>query len=305
MYNLPPPEPPPEPSNQRQKLGFDDFIGILVAFASIGAIIWWSFSQGEQKVDLSLSPSSSPSPTDLFFSETKTPREISPTTAKLPTNPTTITPQTPVTTVPVAPIPSAPTIQGLGGVPENYWARPFIAVMVSRKIMPDFPDGTWRPEQLVTRAEFAQMLQKAFQQAKTRSPLPFKDLKASDRANPAIEAAVTMEFMKGYPGQVFRPEQPLAKVEALVALSNGLRLPVQPSPEQVLRLYRDADSIPKYAIERVAKATTTNLVINHPDRQLLTPQKMLTRAEAAALIYQALVSIGAVEKINSPYIVQP
>jgi hypothetical protein len=305
MYNLPPPEPPPEPSNQREPLGFDDFIGILVAFASIGGIIWWSFSQGDQKLDLPLSSSSSPSPTALFFPEAKTRQEVSSTTERLPTNPLPVTPQTPVTNVPVAPIPSATTTQGLGDVPENYWARPFIAVMVSRNIMPDFPDGNWRPEQLVNRAEFAQMLQKAFQQAKTRDPVPFKDLKASDRANPAIEAAVTMEFMKGYPGQVFRPEQPLTKVEALVALSNGLRLPVQPSPEQVLRLYQDADSIPKYAIERVAKATTTNLVVNHPDRQLLTPQKMLTRAESAALIYQALVSVGAAEKITSPYIVQP
>ncbi|GFE70425.1 S-layer homology domain-containing protein [Chroococcus sp. FPU101] len=314
--NLPPPNPPP---NRRDSLKFDDFIGILVAFTSIGTILWWSFSQLERGFDSSLLPSLVPSPSQTATPDilqrnserTETRTEILPTQKGQPS--TTVLPQTipsPTTSVIPVPLPPPKTTEvvkssGFSDVPSNYWASPFIAAMVERGIMQGFPDNTFRPEEPVTRVEFADMLQRAFNRSKTRSTVDFKDVPSGDNTTPAIDQAVQMEFMKGYPGQVFRPDQPISKAESLVALANGLKLTNTSTFEQVNSIYQDAEQIPRYAMDEVAAATTAGIVVNHPESRILAPQQIITRAEAAALVYQALVKAGQAEKIDSPYLVQP
>ncbi len=315
MSYSPPPNPPP---NRRESLKFDDFMGIFVAFTSIGAIFWWSFSQLDRGLDSSFLPSLFPSPLptvtpNLLDRSSEGVNQGTTILPSVPSQPST-TPlleptQSPTNSVIPVPVPlrSRATVStGFSDVPSGYWASPFIAVMVERGIiMRGFPDNTFRPEQPVSRAEFADMLQRAFDRSKTRSSLDFKDLATGDKATPAIDQAVQMEFMKGYPGQVFRPEQPISKAESLVALTNGLQLTNSSSPEQVLSFYQDSGQIPRYAVDEVAAATTAGLVVNHPEPKILAPQKIITRAESAALIYQALVKSGQRDKIASPFIVQP
>ncbi|MGF1675894.1 MAG: S-layer homology domain-containing protein, partial [Rivularia sp. (in: cyanobacteria)] len=36
----------------------------------------------------------------------------------------------------------------------NHWARPFIEALARRGILNGYPDGTFRPDNSVTRAEF-------------------------------------------------------------------------------------------------------------------------------------------------------
>jgi hypothetical protein len=314
MSYSPPPDPPP---NRREPLKFDDFMGIFVAFTSIGAIFWWSFSQLDRGFDSSLLPSLSPSPVPTVAPSpiNSAAERVDPRTTILPSNrvpSTTTLPepiQSPTRVVPV-PVPLQPRTTSavetdFSDVPSDYWARPFILVMVQRGLMKGFPDNTFRPEQSVSRAEFAGMVQRSFDRSKTEPSINFKDLSRGDEEVPAIDQAVQMEFMKGYPGQVFRPDQPISKAESLVALANGLRLVNVSSPEQVISFYQDAAQIPRYAIDEVATATTSGLVVNHPEPKILAPQQIITRAEAAALMYQALVKSGQAEQIASPYIVQP
>jgi hypothetical protein len=48
------------------------------------------------------------------------------------------------------------------------WAEPFIKVLVEKGIIAGYPDGSFRPDQPVTRAEFAALLTKAFSLAPTK-----------------------------------------------------------------------------------------------------------------------------------------
>lgn len=111
--------------------------------------------------------------------------------------------------------------------------------------------------------------------------------------------------MRGYPGNVFRPQQEISKLQALVALNSGLNLPAPAAPNQVLQVYQDAAQIPKYATNAVAAATQAGIVVNHPNRQQLNPNILITRAEATALIHQAMAKAGKVEEISTPYVVKP
>ncbi len=189
-------------------------------------------------------------------------------------------------------------------VPASYWAAPFIQELTARGIIVGFAeDGTFRPEELVTRAQFAAMVRKAFNRAPIRTPVNFVDVPANYWGFAAIQEAYTTGFMAGYPGNVFRPNENIPRAQVLVSLSSGLNFANQAPTDQVLLAYSDASQIPAYARTGVASSTERQVVVNYPDVRSLNPNRAATRAEVAAFIYQALVSQGQAAAIPSPYIV--
>ncbi|NMF57918.1 S-layer homology domain-containing protein [Pseudanabaena yagii] len=188
-------------------------------------------------------------------------------------------------------------------VPPNYWAQPFIQELASRDILKGFPDGGFRPNDPVTRAQFAAILSKATNKAPVRGEVSFVDVSSNYWAATAIQKSYTTGFLSGYPGNVFEPSQNIPRVQILVSLANGLNYSASQAPETILQAYSDSSSIPNYARNSVAAATENRLVVNYPNVLFLNPNQTATRAEVAAFIYQALVKSGQVNAIASPYIV--
>ena len=188
-------------------------------------------------------------------------------------------------------------------VPTGYWAQTFIQELASRDIIKGFPDGGFRPNDPVTRAQFAAMLSKAVTKAPIRGGVTFVDVASSYWAASAIQTSYTTGFMSGYPGNVFEPTQNIPRVQVLVSLANGLNYSASQAPETILQTYADASGIPNYARNSVAAATENRLVVNYPNVQFLNPNQTATRAEVAAFIYQSLVRSGQANAIASPYIV--
>ncbi len=203
----------------------------------------------------------------------------------------------------VAPAPSFAQTTSFSDVSSNYWAEEFIAELSEREIIAGFPDGTFRPDAPVTRAQFAAMVRKAFRKDKIRNAIRFVDVPSRYWAAAAIEEAYTVGFLAGYPGNVFRPEQNIPREQVLVSLANGLNYSSSTSASTVLSYYNDASSISNFARNPIAAATENRLVVNYPNLRSLNPLRNATRAEVAAFIFQALVSEGQVQAINSQYIV--
>jgi hypothetical protein len=208
-----------------------------------------------------------------------------------------------VTPMLIQPAPAVAQQAGFSDVPSNYWASDFIQALVNRGVIAGFPDGSFRPEQPVTRAQFAAMIRKAFNKSAVRGSTSFNDLPSSYWANSAIQQAYTMGFMAGYPGGGFKPEQNIPRAQVLVSLANGLDYSPTASGDLLSTTYEDAAAIPNYARGAILAATEKQLVVNHPNLRQLEPNAIATRAEVAAFIYQALVSTNQVSAINSPYIV--
>lgn len=199
-------------------------------------------------------------------------------------------------------VPSPTSSTNFSDVSSDYWASPFIQALATRNVISGFPDGTFRPNQPVSRAEFAALIQKAFNQNPVRqlSAGGFSDVPANYWAAAAIREAYETGFLTGYPGNIFQPNQQIPKVQALVALTSGLGLNTSDSASNInSTYYTDASTIPGYAVNNVAAATQANIVVNYPNINQLNPQTSLTRAEAAAILYQALVKQGQVQALGS------
>lgn len=189
-------------------------------------------------------------------------------------------------------------------ISEGYWASSFIMELAQRGILTGFPDGKFHPDKPVTRGEFAALLASVFKKNKVRNAVSFQDISSNYWAYNGIREAYEMGFLGPISGSQFKPYQSLTRLQILTALAKGLNYTsTSSSVEQILRVYSDAAAIPAEARSLVAAATEQGIVANYPNTNTCSPNKVATRAEVAAMLYQAMVSNGEATAISSPYIV--
>lgn len=187
-------------------------------------------------------------------------------------------------------------------VPPGYWAKIYIEALSAKGVIAGFPDGTYKPDEPVTRAQFAAIINKAFVPQSKREAINFRDVSQNFWGYQAIQTSYKGGYLAGYPNRIFKPQQEIPRVQVLVSLANGLGL--NAANQTSLSFYNDAVQIPDYAKDPVAAATTRQLVVNYPKPNQLNPNREATRAEVAAFVYQALVNAGTAQALPSPYLVR-
>lgn len=187
---------------------------------------------------------------------------------------------------------------------QGHWAQSCIQSLAQRNIINGYPNGEFRPNAPVTRAEYATMVVNAFPNAtRDRNARSFTDVRSNFWAANAIRTASQTGFLTGYPSGEFRPSQQIPRTQVLVSLNNGLGYTPTGSINATLgNTYADASAIPSYARGAIAAATQTQLVVNYPDVRYLKPNNRATRAEVASFLCQALKTPQQASLISSNYI---
>jgi len=173
---------------------------------------------------------------------------------------------------------------------DSHWAKECISQMAPRKLVSGYPDGSFRPNTTITRAEFAVLMLNAFPDAPVkRSGTTFKDVPTNFWAYSAVQEAYKRGFFSGYPGGLFQPNQQIPRVQAIGVLAGAKNFSIPANPDSTLRQYfEDAAQIPDYAKNAIASAAVNTLVVNYPNVKQLKPNQTATRGEVAALICRAL-----------------
>jgi hypothetical protein len=199
-------------------------------------------------------------------------------------------------TTPTLATPSNDRISQASDVAGN-WAEPFIKVLVEKGIIAGYPDGTFKPDQPITRAEFAALLNKAFDLQPVRAGRKFKDVPAKYWAADVIQKAYKSGFLAGYPNGTFAPKQNIIRIQSLVSLVNGSKL--EPSGNLDLNgVFSDAAQVPSYGQNALTAATQKCIAVSvEYDSSKLPggnfgPNTVATRADVAAYIHQVLVGAG-------------
>ena len=187
---------------------------------------------------------------------------------------------------------------------QGHWAQPCIEYLVQANILGGYPDRTFRPEQPLTRAEFAAIAARAFDLPAQRAPRTFPDVPANHWAAAAIAQVYRAGWLSGFTDGTFGPQQLMPRVQLVVALAAGLGLvPVHPAATTVKQVLRDAEQIPPYGVAGVAAAIEHRLLVNYPDAGQLKPLQAATRADAAAFIYQALARDNRLPAVLPPQLI--
>lgn len=160
---------------------------------------------------------------------------------------------------------------------EDNWAKKDIEMVLSLGIVEGYTDGLFKPDQMITRAEFVKMLVKAgwMEQVQIDEPA-FEDVGPEYWAYPYVQAAYAMGIVTGGEngGRSFEPERVITRAE--VAAIAGRLLSAENYPG--LSSVKDEEQNSWLAVMK-----KEGIFSGYPDGSL-EEARGLTRAEACAVV---------------------
>jgi len=164
---------------------------------------------------------------------------------------------------------------------SGHWAEANINELVSMGAISGYPDGSFRPDSKITRAEFAVMLVKAFQLEQKRGLL-FNDT-SSHWASDYVSTAANCSIVSGYDKSRFGPDDYLPREQMAVMVLKAAKLN-QTFGELI---FTDSEDISAWAKDSVAAAAKDEIIRGYLDKSF-KPKGNATRAEAVTIIVYAL-----------------
>ncbi|MFC1559731.1 PorV/PorQ family protein [Candidatus Margulisiibacteriota bacterium] len=163
----------------------------------------------------------------------------------------------------------------------SYWAAKPISYLGTVGIIGGYPDGTFRPEKALTRAELCTLLVKAKAiSTPTNFVSSFKDLPSRHWAAPYVKSAVDLGLVTGYPDGKFMPNKKLSRAEAVAILARFDKLDVS----KQLQYGPFPDMAAKHWSAKYIAAAKDSGILDYLKGQDFQPNRSVTRAEAAEMI---------------------
>ncbi len=165
----------------------------------------------------------------------------------------------------------------------GHWAQGTIIQWTSKGYISGYPDGTFKPNNSITRAEFVRLVNEAMGYTKTGYTY-FSDVSASYWGYNDIQKGVAAGYVRGDGNGIFRPDDPVSRQEAAVMIS------------QICSLGQDYASAAKYSDYRyiaswaagyVGAVSKAGIMAGYPDGDF-KGDRYLTRAEAVIALDKTL-----------------
>ena len=179
-------------------------------------------------------------------------------------------------------------------LPQDHWAYKQIQILTDFNVVVGYPDGNYRPEQPVTRAEFASMVVKAFDQefADIKKPVTFSDVNTTDWFWGVIQRAVMFDLLRGYPDGSFNPYGTVERGHVIATVVNALTTETvsrQKAVDILENSYSDYDQIPEWLLIAAGKAEILDMIVHEPgEAGKIAAQRPANRAELAVFIVKML-----------------
>ncbi|MDX8344132.1 S-layer homology domain-containing protein [Rossellomorea sp. YZS02] len=162
------------------------------------------------------------------------------------------------------------------------YAKPYIEALSAKNIISGYNDGTYRPQEKVTRAQFAKMLALALElPANPDSAKGFKDVK--DWADPYVGALVDSEITKGIRPDFFGADNPITRQEMIVMFVRAMGMEDYAHLVNLWSEFEDETKISQFAYTHVAFAEQIGFA--EGNKNFFMPTQTADRAAAAKWIY--------------------
>jgi len=167
---------------------------------------------------------------------------------------------------------------------DGHWAKQSIEQAGEYGFVTGYTDGTFKPDNNVTRAEFTAMIARAMKlESNVGSELIYAD-QISGWAKPFISAAEQAGIVKGYQDGTFRPNNQITRAEMTAMMIRALGSSLD-SKSQLT--FADADQIAVWARPFVRAAVDAGLIAGRSNNQF-APDAHATRAEATVFLIRLI-----------------
>lgn len=172
---------------------------------------------------------------------------------------------------------------------KGHWAEDEIRDLADQEILTGYPDGSFKAERAITRAEFATILARAFELEASAEEAPeFRDMKGH-WAKDAVDQLTQAGIIEGYPDGTFKPDEKInraemtAMVQRAVASVHGL---AEELPEGWKPTFSDLSS--EHWAFAAAEIAHQEGILPPYVRDGFEPEKAATRAETAYMVSRSL-----------------
>lgn len=162
---------------------------------------------------------------------------------------------------------------------ENHWAESTIRVFISKGYVGGYSDNTFKPDKLITRGEFVNILNNVFGLTKSSGKV-FKDTE-NHWTKSAVDIAVTNGVCNGKTEDRFEPDSLLTREEAAVMISNYKQY-VDNNLDK-LNEFSDGYSVSKWAESSVEANIEKGYIGGYSDNTI-KPKNNITRAESIVMM---------------------
>ena len=165
----------------------------------------------------------------------------------------------------------------------GHWAGEIIYEWMEKGLAAGYPDGTFRPDNSITRTEFMALTNRAFGFAEEET-IDYSDVSESDWFAGEVKRAKAAGYIGGYPDGTMKPDNPISRQEAAVIISKIKGLAVNPGYADG---FSDFEDIADWSMGEVGAAAQAGYMGGYPDGSF-RPLNPITRAEALAVLDRAL-----------------
>lgn len=160
----------------------------------------------------------------------------------------------------------------------------YIMEYAEKGLVDGYPDGTFRPDNPITRAEAVALLSKFELYSIGTSDKNFADVQATDWYFKAVNSAVNAGVVKGYSGNIFKPQNQITRFEAISIVSNLVRS----NEYNTIQLpYTDASTIPLWVNAAVRNLYASG-VIGEYDNNNINGNEVVTRSELIRMLAKVM-----------------
>ncbi len=173
----------------------------------------------------------------------------------------------------------------------SHWAKFAVDVLASKGVLKGISESAFKPEQTVTRADFALWLVSSLGLSATGEN-SFADVLPSDSFYEGLMTAKKLGIINGQADGLYYPHDSLSRQDMFVMTARALKAAGVWKSSTVtssdLDYFTDLNQISSYAADDITKLVAAGLIKGDAQQQL-KPAAQSTRAEAAMLIYRILI----------------
>lgn len=110
-------------------------------------------------------------------------------------------------------------------IPWDVWYTKYIAKLEHANIIKGYPDGSFRPDGSITRAEFASVCVRYYEnnvEKLEKADISFFDLDSGHWAYNDVRKAVQLGYVNGYPDGSFKPDEYITRAEVVTVVNRML-----------------------------------------------------------------------------------
>ena len=169
---------------------------------------------------------------------------------------------------------------------NGHWAESYVSQWTDKDYVKGYQDGTFKPNSLITRAEFMTIVNKAFGY-NSEGEINFSDVKSSDWFYKEVKKAVAAGYISGYENMTMMPNKTISRQEAAVIIAKIKKL--EASKESS---FTDNSSIASWAKKSVDALVENKIMAGYPDGSF-KPNGSITRAESIVALDKAIKLDGS------------